>query len=156
MTTYNDIPADILIDGLVEKLSSLDSIVEPDWAAFVKTGTHRERPPTQDNWWTIRSAAILRKVAFKGPIGTNHMAQEFGGPRDRGVKPNRAAAGSRNIARTILQQLSESGLIISSFNNAGTVNLGKILTPEGHKLMNDVAHSVRDLAEAKYPGLSNY
>ena len=115
MTTYNDIPADILIDGLVEKLSSLDSIVEPDWAAFVKTGTHRERPPTQDNWWTIRSAAILRKVAFKGPIGTNHMAQEFGGPRDRGVKPNRAAAGSRNIARTILQQLSESGLIISSF-----------------------------------------
>ncbi len=156
MTTYNDIPADILIDGLVEKLSSLDSIVEPDWAAFVKTGTHRERPPTQDNWWTIRSAAILRKVAFKGPIGTNHMAQEFGGPRDRGVKPNRAAAGSRNIARTILQQLSESGLIISSFNNAGTVNLGKILTPEGHKLMNDVAHSVRDLAEEKYPGLSNY
>ena len=156
MTTYNDIPADILIDGLVEKLSSLDSIVEPDWAAFVKTGTHRERPPTQDNWWTIRSAAILRKVAFKGPIGTNHMAQEFGGPRDRGVKPNRAAAGSRNIARTILQQLSESGLIISSFNNAGTVNRGKILTPEGHKLMNDVAHSVRDLAEEKYPGLSNY
>tara|TARA_B100001250_G_scaffold101597_1_gene85464 strand:+ start:57 stop:527 length:471 start_codon:yes stop_codon:yes gene_type:complete len=156
LTTYNDIPADILIDGLVEKLSSLDSIVEPDWAAFVKTGTHRERPPTQDNWWTIRSAAILRKVAFKGPIGTNHMAQEFGGPRDRGVKPNRAAAGSRNIARTILQQLSESGLIISSFNNAGTVNLGKILTPEGHKLMNDVAHSVRDLAEEKYPGLSNY
>ena len=156
MTTYNDIPADILIDGLVEKLSSLDSIVEPDWAAFVKTGTHRERPPTQDNWWTIRSAAILRKVAFKGPIGTNHMAQEFGGPRDRGVKPNRAAAGSRNIARTILQQLSESGLIISSFNNAGTVNLGKILTPEGHKLVNDVAHSVRDLAEEKYPGLSNY
>jgi len=156
LTTYNDIPADILIDGLVEKLSSLDSIVEPDWAAFVKTGTHRERPPTQDNWWTIRSAAILRKVAFKGPIGTNHMAQEFGGPRDRGVKPNRAAAGSRNIARTILQQLSESGLIISSFNNAGTVNLGKILTPEGHKLVNDVAHSVRDLAEEKYPGLSNY
>lgn len=156
MTTYNDIPADILIDGLVEKLSSLDSIVEPDWAAFVKTGTHRERPPTQDNWWTIRSAAILRKVAFKGPIGTNHMAQEFGGPRDRGVKPNRAAAGSRNIARTILQQLSESGLIISSWNTARTVNRGKILTPEGHKLMNDVAHSVRDLAEEKYPGLSNY
>ena len=156
MTTYNDIPADILIDGLVEKLSTIDSIVEPEWAAFVKTGTHRERPPNQDNWWTIRSAAILRKVAFKGPIGTNHMAQEFGGPRDRGVKPNRAAAGSRNIARTILHQLSESGLITSEFNPAGTVNLGKVLTPEGHKLINNVAHSVRGIAEEKYPGLSNY
>mgnify|MGYP003902899649 FL=1 len=74
----------------------------PEWASFVKTGTHRERPPDQDNWWSIRSAAILRKVAFKGPIGANHISQEYGGPRDRGVKPNRAAAGSRNIARTIL------------------------------------------------------
>ncbi len=156
MTTFNDIPANILIDGLVEELSSLESIVAPDWAAFVKTGTHRERPPNQDNWWLIRSAAILRKVAFKGPIGTNHMAQEFGGPRDRGVKPNRAAAGSRNIARTILRQLSDSGLITSSHNAAGTVNYGKILTPEGHKLLNNVAHSVRKIAEEQYPGLSNY
>ena len=156
MTTYNDIPADILIDGLVEKLSTMKAIEEPEWAAFVKTGTHRERPPNQDNWWVIRSAAVFRKVAFKGPIGVNHMSQEFGGPRDRGVKPNRAAAGSRNIARTILQQLSESGLIISTFNKAGTVNYGKVLTPEGHKLINNVAHSVRDIAEAKYPGLSNY
>jgi small subunit ribosomal protein S19e len=156
MTTYNDIPANILIDGLVEKLSNIESIAEPEWAAFVKTGTHRERPPNQENWWIIRSAAILRKVAFKGPIGTNHMSQEFGGPRDRGVKPNRAAAGSRNIARTILQQLSESGLITSKFNTAGTVNLGKVLTPEGHKLINNVAHSVREIAEEKYPGLSNY
>lgn len=156
MTTYNDIPADILIDGLVEKLSTIKSIAEPEWAAFVKTGTHRERPPNQDNWWIIRSAAVLRKVAFKGPIGTNHMSQEFGGPRDRGVKPNRAAAGSRNIARTILQQLDESGLVTSKLNAAQTVNLGKVLTPKGHKLINDVAHSVREIAEEKYPGLSNY
>ncbi len=146
----------MLIEGLVDHLSTLDIISPPEWATFVKTGTHRERPPDQNNWWTIRAAAILRKVAFKGPIGVNHMAQEFGGPRDRGVKPNRAAAGSRSIARTILQQLTESGMIISKHNTAGTVNLGKILTPSGHKLINEIAHSVRPKAEEKYPGLSNY
>lgn len=156
MTTYNDIPADMLIEALAEHLTTIKSISAPEWASYVKTGTHRERPPEQDNWWAVRSAAILRKVAFKGPIGANHMAQEFGGPRDRGVKPNRAAAGSRNIARTILQQLTEAELVKSSLNASGSVNSGKILTPEGHKLINAVAHSVRPLAEEKYPGLSNY
>ncbi|MCP2507415.1 MAG: 30S ribosomal protein S19e [Candidatus Thalassarchaeaceae archaeon] len=156
MTTFNDIPADMLIEALVEHISTIETIVAPEWASFVKTGTHRERPPNQDNWWSIRAAAILRKVAFKGPIGANHISQEFGGPRDRGVKPNRAAAGSRNIARTILQQLTDAGMIKSSFNASGSVNYGKILTPAGHKLINDVAHSVRPKAEEKYPGLSNY
>jgi len=146
----------MLIEELAVRLSTVDSISAPEWASFVKTGTHRERPPDQDNWWTIRSAAVLRKVGFKGPIGVNHMSQEFGGPRDRGVKPNRAAAGSRSIARTILQQLTEAGYIVSSLNPAGTVNSGKILSPAGHKLLNDVAHSVRDKAEERYPGLSNY
>ena len=65
---------------------------------------HRERIPVQDNWWAIRSAAVLRKVTIKGPIGVNRLAQEFGGPKDRGVKPNAAASGSRKIIRTILQQ----------------------------------------------------
>ena len=63
------------------------------------------------------------------------MAQLFGGPKDRGVKPTRAAAGSRNVARTVLQQLTEAGLITSKWNAANTVNFGKILTPEGHALL---------------------
>ena len=57
---------------------------------------------------------------MKGPIGTNHMAQLFGGPKDRGVKPTHAAAGSRNVARTVLQQLTEAGLITSKWNIANT------------------------------------
>ena len=84
------------------------------------------------------------------------MAQHFGGPKDRGVKPNRAVAGSRNISRTIMQQLTEAGLIESKINPAGNVNHGKVLTREGQSLLDSVAHAVRDDAIERHPGLSNY
>ena len=45
MTTYYDVPADLLIASLSEKLKSYDKVSAPEWASQVKTGTHRERPP---------------------------------------------------------------------------------------------------------------
>ena len=156
MTTYHDVPADLLIGELSARLSEVDSINPPEWSKIVKTGTHRERPTAQDNWWHIRSAAVLRKVGKLGPIGANHMAQHFGGPKDRGVKPNRAVAGSRNISRTVMQQLTTAGLIQSKMSLSGTVNHGKVLTPAGQKMLDSVAHAVRDEAIERHPGLSNY
>ena len=69
MTTYYDIPADLLIPALAEKLSTVKDIEQPDWSNYVKTGADRERPPTQSNWWNVRAASILRKVARQGPVG---------------------------------------------------------------------------------------
>ncbi|RZD53283.1 MAG: 30S ribosomal protein S19e [Methanobacteriota archaeon] len=145
MTSFQDVPADLLIQNLSKGLQDNDAITAPQWAEFAKTGTHRERPPVQGDWWYVRSAAVLRKVALKGPIGANHMAQLFGGPKDRGVKPNRAVSGSRKVSRCILQQLTAAGYII-----------GKILTPSGQSLLDEMAHSVRAEAEAKYPELARY
>ena len=156
MTTYYDVPADLLIASLSEKLKSYDKVSPPEWASQVKTGTHRERPPVQEDWWHTRAASVLRKVAIKGPIGTNRISQEFGGSKDRGVKKNKAVAGSRNVARKILQQLSDSGLLVESLNTAGNVNRGKIVSSEGQALLYEVAHSVRSKAEERYPGLEKY
>jgi len=156
MTTYYDVPADMLIPGLSEKLHSYDLIKAPEWAHHVKTGTHRERPPVQEDWWHTRAASILRKVALKGPIGANRISQEFGGSKDRGVKKSKAVAGSRNISRKIMQQLSLSGLLEDSMNASGTVNKGKIVTSKGQGLLDEVAHSVREEAESRFPGLSRY
>ncbi|MCK5869026.1 MAG: 40S ribosomal protein S19, partial [Candidatus Thalassarchaeum sp.] len=51
MTTFHDVPADLVIQELAARLQSHDSISPPEWADYVKTGTHRERPPTQKDWW---------------------------------------------------------------------------------------------------------
>ena len=45
MTTFYDVPADLLIPVLAERLKDHEKISQPDWAAFVKTGAHKERPP---------------------------------------------------------------------------------------------------------------
>ena len=46
MTTYYDVPADLLIASLSEKLKSYDKVSAPEWASQVKTGTHigKDRP----------------------------------------------------------------------------------------------------------------
>ena len=60
------------------------------------------------------------------------------------------------MSTKILQQLADSGLIVDSMNSAGTVNHGKIVSPVGQALLDEVAHSVRGVAEQKYPGLERY
>ena len=88
MTTVYDIPADLFNPALAEAMAEQKAVSMPDWGQYVKTAVDRERPPTQDNWWYLRTAAILRKVARNGPVGVTHLAQAFGGKKDNGAMPN--------------------------------------------------------------------
>ncbi|MDB4758697.1 40S ribosomal protein S19, partial [Candidatus Poseidoniaceae archaeon] len=84
MTTLYDIPAELLNPALAARLAVEKAVETPDWAEFVKTGVSRERPPSQDNWWFLRSAALMRKIAREGPIGVTHLSQAYGGRKDNG------------------------------------------------------------------------
>jgi small subunit ribosomal protein S19e len=163
MTTFYDVPAELLNPALADKLSGMDGISRPQWADYVKTGIHRERPPTQSNWWEMRCAALLRKVGREGPIGVNSLAQAFGGKKDNGSNPHTPAMASRHIIRTALQQLSDAGLIgmketktVQSVDGDQKLYSGRIITSAGQKLLDEVAHSVREAAEEAYPGLTKY
>jgi small subunit ribosomal protein S19e len=105
MTTLYDIPAELLNPALAARLASEKAVETPDWAEFVKTGVSRERPPSQENWWFLRSAALMRKLAREGPIGVTHLSQAYGGRKDNGAAPNTPGVASRHIIRTALQQL---------------------------------------------------
>ena len=43
MTTFYDIPADMLIPALANRLGEVSEINAPDWSEFVKTGADREK-----------------------------------------------------------------------------------------------------------------
>ena len=163
MTTFYDVPADLLNAALADKLSEVDAISRPQWADFVKTGVHRERPPTQENWWEMRCAALLRKIGREGPIGVNSLAQAYGGKKDKGSNPHAPAMASRHVIRSALQQLSDAGLVemketktVQSVDGDQKLYAGRTITPAGHKLLDEIAHSVRGAAEEAYPGLSKY
>ena len=163
MTTVYDIPADIFNPALAVAMADQKAISMPDWGQYVKTAVDRERPPTQENWWFLRTAAILRKVARNGPIGVTHLAQAYGGKKDNGAMPNTPGVASRHIIRTALQQLSDAGLIsmketktVQSVDGDQKLYSGRVLTASGQKLLDEVAHSVRPAAEESYPGLAKY
>lgn len=121
------------MNKLVEEIKKHKQIVAPEWAPFVKTGANKERPPVQTDWWHIRAASILKKVNKFGPVGTNNLAKQYGGRRNRGHKPDRKVSASRNIIRKCLQQLEQSGLI----KHQTTPKVGKVISAEGKALLNN-------------------
>ena len=150
MTTVNDVPPQQLIDLTAERLRDYPEIVPPEWANNVKTGTHVETQPVQENWWHIRTAAVLRKVYLYGPIGTERLSGDFGGAKDRKAKPYKAVKGSRSIIRHTLQQLEAAGLVQADKNK------GRFVTPKGQSLLDNTAREVmKELASAE-PELSKY
>jgi small subunit ribosomal protein S19e len=150
MVTLYDVPADALIDALSDRLA--DRIDDPDWATYVKTGASKELPPQQDDFWSVRAASLLRKVAIDGPVGVDRLSTAYGDRKQGSTRYRVAAAhtdaGSKKIIRTILQQLEEEGLVSTAQGE------GRVATPEGRSLLDEVAADV--LADLDRPDLEKY
>jgi small subunit ribosomal protein S19e len=131
-----DVSQQALITALADELKAVETVKAPQWAPFVKTGVSRERPPTQENWWHVRSASMLRKVALLGPIGTQKLRRKYGGKQNRGYKPEVMKSGSGNITRKILQQL-EAGKLVVQVDKDG--HKGRIVTPAGQSIIDKAA-----------------
>jgi small subunit ribosomal protein S19e len=150
MVSVYDVPADALIEDVADRLS--DRIEQPAWVEFAKTGHTREMPPEQDDFWFVRTASLLRKVAKKGPIGVDRLATEYGG-RKRGstryrVAGNSSGNGGKKIIRTALQQLEEEGLVRTAKGQ------GRRITSEGRSFLDNAANDVLD--DLDRPELERY
>ncbi|PSP76362.1 30S ribosomal protein S19e [Halobacteriales archaeon QS_1_68_20] len=150
MVTLYDVPAEALIDELADRLA--DDLEEPEWMAYAKTGDGKELPPEQDDFWNRRAASVLRKVAVDGPVGVQRLGTEYGGKKNGSnryrVAPDRRTDGSRNVIRTILQQLEDAGYV------ADTEGEGRRVTSEGRSLLDETAGDVLD--DLDRPELERY
>ncbi len=152
MTTFYDVPADALIEELADRLD--DRIDRPDWAVYAKAGSDRELPPEREDFWEIRAASLLRRVAIDGPVGVERLATHYGGAKEGTnryrVAPPRQADGSDNIIRTILQQFQEEGLVEEHGSE------GRELSAEGHSFIDETASDVLDSLVEDRPELERY
>ncbi|MFQ5910842.1 MAG: 30S ribosomal protein S19e [Thermoplasmata archaeon] len=150
MTTVYDVPADRLIASIAEHIKKEGKVEPPEWSAFAKTGVHKEKSPTQGDWWYGRLAAVLRKVYLNGPIGSERLAALFGGKEDRGSKPYKARSGSRAVARQCLKQLEELGYV------SVIEKQGRVISPAGQSLLDNSSHEIlKDMAKDD-PELTKY
>jgi len=152
LATVYQVPADILIKALSEKLQNDFSsfISPPPWAQYSKTGRHRVKPPEQEDWWYIRAASLLRKVSIKGPIGIEHLRKLYGGKKNFGVAPNHFVKGSGNVQRTACQQLERAGLVRI------VPGKGRMATPQGQALLDKIAFTAKKELKEKIPDLDRY
>jgi len=151
MPTPYDVPASMLIDRVAKYLkNNVDSIRPPDWAPFVKTGVHKERPPENPDWWYIRCASLLRKIYLKGPIGIQRLRSEYGGRKDMGVRPEHTRKGSGAIIRNALKQLEDANLVKTVDGR------GRIVTPEGRRLLDLLSTEIKRELEKEIPELKLY
>lgn len=139
MANVFDVKPSELIQKLGEELKKDSAIKAPTWAAFVKTGVSRERPPENPDWWYIRAAAVLRSVYFMGPIGVSKLRSKYGGRKNRGHKPEHFYKGSGAVIRKILQQLEKAGLVKQVEIKK---HKGRVITPKGQDLVDSVAAKV--------------
>ena len=137
-----------LIEKLAEKLKAMPEIKPPEWAAFVKTGHFKERPPVSREWWFVRAASVLNSVKKKGPVGVSKLRTRYGGKKNRGHKKEHFYKGSGNILRKALQQLEKAGFV--KFAEKG-VHKGRIVTPKGKSFLDRIASQIQGTNQKQEP-----
>lgn len=137
-----DVDSQEMIQKAAEELKKIPEIKPPEWAKFVKTGVHKERPPANNDWWFIRTASVMRAVYRLGPVGVSKLRTKYGGKKNRGVKKEHFYKGSGNILRKALQQLEKAGFV--KFVEKG-VHKGRIVTPKGRAFLDKIATQMQGI-----------
>ena len=137
MPTPVDVPSDVLIAGLSKFLKeNVGEVAPPTWALTAKTGSHRERPPANPDWWYGRCASLLRKLYLHGPVGIARLRVEYGGRLRKGTHIEHSRVSGGSAIREPLQQLQKAGFI------AVEAKKGRKLTAEGISLLNRLAADI--------------
>jgi small subunit ribosomal protein S19e len=152
MTTLYDAPPADLIEAVADRLADEDAIEQPDWFTFVKSGVGRELPPEQDDFWQVRAASLLRKVAIEEPVGVGALRTAYGdakqGSNRYRVRPEHKTDASGKVIRTLLQQLEDAGHVHTAEGE------GRRVTGDGRSLLDDTAGDV--LQGLDRPDLERY
>ena len=149
MVNARDVPPDKLIGALAEQVKGLPTVKEPEWAHFVKTGSHTERPPDSYDWWFTRAASLLRKLYIHGPLGLSDLERAYGGSKALAYFPkhHRDAAGSP--IRKVLQQLEQADLVSKTPK-------GRVLTPKGRAMLDKASREIFATVSQQDKSLARY
>merc|ERR1719169_104723 len=133
VVTVKDVEAERFIKAFAQHLKRQGRFEIPKWADVVKTGVSKELAPYDPDWIYVRAASMVRKIYIRGGVGTGAFRKIYGGQKRRGTCTNTYALGSGKIARYIMQQLEEMGLVEQDDNG------GRKITKEGQRELDTVA-----------------
>ena len=107
----------------------------PEWVNYVKSGSGKQRPINEEDFWHKRAGSILRQIYLRGIVGVERLRTRYGGRKDRGKQPPIFVKGGGKIVRTILQQAEKAGLL----EKAQGSKKGRQLTEKGKNLLESIS-----------------
>ncbi len=122
---------------LAEALKKVPEFEVPEWIHFVKSGSAKERPIEDPDFWYKRAASILKQIHKKNIVGVNRLRTKYGSKKDRGAAPEKFRKAGGKIIRTILQQTDAAGLteITKAIKGVRQRKPGRQLTEKGRSFM---------------------
>lgn len=124
---------------LAEALKELPEFKAPEWVDFVKSGTSKERPISDPDFWHKRAASVLKQIYKNKNLGVQRLRTKYGSKKNRGMKPEEFRKAGGKIIRTILQQSDAAGLteVIKS-EKGQRIKSGRRLTEKGKKFLEEI------------------
>lgn len=140
MNTVYELDAQEYNLKLAEALKNIPEFKAPEWINFVKSGSFRERPINDSDFWHRRAASILRQIYRKNVVGVNRLRTKYGGRQNRGAKPQRFKKSGGKIIRTILQQADSAGFteIAKAIKGVRKKRPGRQLTQKGKDFLEGI------------------
>ncbi len=125
---------------LAEALKKIPEFEEPEWVKFVKSGTSKQRPIEEKDFWQKRAASILRQIYKRKIVGVNRLRTRYGSRKSRGFKPEEFRKAGGKIIRTILQQADKAGFteIAKTIKGVKSRKPGRQLTEKGKSFLENV------------------
>ncbi|CAK9080600.1 unnamed protein product [Durusdinium trenchii] len=133
IVTVKDVEPEKFISAFSQHLKRQGRFELPKWADVVKTSKARELPPSDPDWLYVRTASMVRKIYIRKGMGVGAFRKVYGSQQRRGTCTNVFTKSSGKIARYILQQLEEMGLVEQDEEG------GRMITKEGQRELDTVA-----------------
>ena len=125
---------------LAEALKKLPEFQAPEWSEYVKSGSAKERPIDDPDFWCKRTASILKQIYKRKSLGVNRLKTKYGSKQNRGYKPEKFKKAGGKIIRTILQQCDSAGFteIVKASRDIKKIKSGRQLTQKGKEFMEGI------------------
>jgi small subunit ribosomal protein S19e len=149
MVSVHDVPSDKLITALAEQMKGVPGVEEPDWARYVKTGSHAERPPSSRDWWFTRAASLMRKLYLHGPVGLGDLERAYGGSKALHYHPKHHRDAGGSSVRMILKQLEQADLVAKTPK-------GRVLSSKGRGMIDKVSNDLFASLSEENKALARY
>jgi small subunit ribosomal protein S19e len=141
--TLKDIPATQFVTALAAHFKKTGKYELPAMHDLIKTGSHRELPPQDADWYYLRLASVARKVYLQPAVGIEHLAHAYGGKYWSKMTTKHHGKAARGNVRHALKALESTKLIAKKEGKTG-----RFITAAGRRELDVIANSIAKATKA--------